>query len=82
MTDVDPVTWPGSAGPGTEDDERTAELVLTRLADARVLMAMRPAAKILAIVAAVLLTVAGVWLRGHAGQPPGRSPVGPGRPGA
>jgi hypothetical protein len=62
MTEVNSVMVPG-AGPGTEDDERTAELVLTRLADSRLMLAMRPAAKILAIAVAAVLTVLGVWLR-------------------
>lgn len=53
---------------GLEDasgDERAAELVLARLADARVMLATRPAARVTVLVAVIVLTIAGVWLRGH-----------------
>jgi hypothetical protein len=65
MTDAEqagPVAAPVAAeNPGM--DEQAAELVLARLADARVMLATRPAAKIATIMAAAVLTAAGAWLR-------------------
>ena len=64
MTGADQVAVRSQDGAEDAMDER-AELVLARLADARVMLATRPAARITMIVAEVVLTITGVWLRGH-----------------
>lgn len=65
MTGADQVAVRRQDGAEDAGDERAAELVLARLADARVMLATRPAARVTAIVATIVLTIAGVWLRGH-----------------
>ena len=62
MTEVNPVAAPVAASAG-DMDERAAEVMLARLADARLMAATRPAGRAAALMAAAVLTAAGAWLR-------------------
>lgn len=60
MTDHATVAAGAKGGP----DERDAELILARTADARILTYTRPSVHVTTIVAYAFLAIAGIWLRG------------------
>jgi len=61
MTDADQAVTLTDAS----EDGRAAELALAKIAEAKIMLASSPAARITLIVAEVVLTITGVWLRSH-----------------
>jgi hypothetical protein len=61
----DYATMPAGAGAVESKEERNAELILARLADARLVMSSRTSVKIATIVLVVSQVVTGLWLRNY-----------------